>query len=69
MFDIAGILILVALIALFGFLTTRAWKLKKPFLKWGGVVVCGLLTALPALLLVWGRMYFGISATTMCKLS
>ena len=58
MFDIAGILILVALTALFGFLTTRAWKLKRPFLKWGGVVVCGLLTALPALLLVWGLSGF-----------
>lgn len=52
MFDIAGVLILVVLIALFGFLTTRAWKLKNAMLKWGGVVITGLLTLIPTALLV-----------------
>jgi hypothetical protein len=36
MFDTLGVLILVVLIALFGFLTTRAWRVKNAFLKWGG---------------------------------
>ena len=34
MFDITGILILIVVIVAFGFLTTRAWKLKNAFLKW-----------------------------------
>ena len=54
MFDLLGVIILIALIALFGFLTTRAWKLKSALLKWPGVMVCGLLTLVPALLLVLG---------------
>jgi cytochrome c553 len=58
MFDFAGVFILIVLIALFGFLTTRAWKLKNAFLKWGGVVVCGLLTLIPAALLVFGLIGF-----------
>jgi hypothetical protein len=52
MFDIVGILILVVLTALFGFLATRAWKLKNAFLKWAGVFITGLLTLVPAALLV-----------------
>jgi cytochrome c553 len=52
MFDTVGILILIALIALFGFLTTRAWKLKRAFLKWPGVLLSGLLTLIPVTLLV-----------------
>ena len=58
MFDTAGVLILVVLIALFGFLATRAWKLKNGFLKWGGVVITGLLTLAPAALLVLGLRGF-----------
>jgi hypothetical protein len=34
MFDSAGVLIISVLIALFGFLTSRAWKLKTAILKW-----------------------------------
>ena len=41
MFDTAGVLILIVLIASFGFLATRAWKLKNAILKWGGVVSPG----------------------------
>jgi hypothetical protein len=44
MFDVVGILILVVLMAGFGFLATRAWKLKNAFLKWAGVFISGLLT-------------------------
>ncbi len=58
MFDIAGILVLVVLIALFGFLTARAWKLHNAWLKWGGVVLTGLLTVIPALLLVLALIGF-----------
>jgi hypothetical protein len=44
MFDIIGVITLVVLIAVFGFLITRAWKLKNAFLKWAGVFIAGLLT-------------------------
>ena len=44
MFDTVGVLVVIGLIVLFGFLTTRAWRLKNAFLKWGGVVIAGLLT-------------------------
>ena len=58
MFDTAGVLILVVLIALFGFLITRAWKLKHAILKWGGVIIAGLLTLIPTALLVLALMGF-----------
>jgi len=58
MFDTAGVFILIVLIALFGFLATRAWKLKNAILKWGGVVIAGLLTLLPTALLVLGLIGF-----------
>jgi cytochrome c553 len=51
MFDIAGVLSLVGLIAIFGFLTFRAWKAKNPWLKWIGTLLAGLLTLIPAALL------------------
>jgi len=60
MFDITGILILIVVIAVFGFLTTRAWKLKNAFLKWGGVFITGLLTLLPAALLVLALIGFSM---------
>ncbi|MCC6192032.1 MAG: cytochrome c [Anaerolineales bacterium] len=52
MFDVVGVLVLFALVALFGFLATRAWKLKNGLLRWGGVVMTGLLAVIPAALLV-----------------
>jgi cytochrome c553 len=58
MFDIVGVLILVVVIAAFGFLTTRAWKLKNAFLKWVGVILSGLLTIIPAALLVLALVGF-----------
>lgn len=51
MFDSVGILILVGLSVLFGFLTRRAWRIKSRLLKWGGVVSAGLLTLIPVVLL------------------
>jgi cytochrome c553 len=58
MFDIVGVLILVVVIAAFGFLTTRAWKLKNAFLKWVGVILSGLLTIIPTALLVLALVGF-----------
>ncbi len=52
MFDIPGILILVALILVFGFMTFRAWKAKNRWLKWVGGLLAGLLTILPLALFV-----------------
>lgn len=60
MFDIVGVLILVALIVLFGFLITRAWKLKNVFLKWGGVIITGLLTLISVALLVLALRGFAL---------
>lgn len=58
MFDISGVLILIVLIVLFGFLTTRAWRVKNAFLKWGGVVIAGLLTLIPTALLALALIGF-----------
>jgi Cytochrome C oxidase, cbb3-type, subunit III len=58
MFDIPGVLILIVLIALFGFLSTRAWRLKNAFLKWSGAFISGLLTLIPTVLLVLGLIGF-----------
>jgi mono/diheme cytochrome c family protein len=58
MFDIAGMLILIALIALFAFLTTRAWKLNNRFLKWPGVFITGLLTLAATAVLALAIMGF-----------
>jgi cytochrome c553 len=58
MFDTAGVLILIGLIALFGFMTARSWKLNNATLKWGGMVIAGLLTLIPMVLLVLGLIGF-----------
>ena len=52
MFDIAGVLTLVALILVFGFLTLRAWRARNRWLKWIGSLLAGLLTLIPVALLV-----------------
>ena len=44
MFDTSGVLIISVLIALFSFLTARAWKLKTAILKWGGGIIAGLIS-------------------------
>ena len=58
MFDTVGVLVLVVLIVLFGFLTTRAWKLKNAILKLGGAVITALLTLIPTVLLVLALIGF-----------
>src|SRR5258708_3919349 len=58
MFDVVGVPVLVVLAAGFGFLVTRAWQVQNAFLKWGGVVLTGLLTLIPAALLVLALIGF-----------
>ena len=58
MFDIAGVTIVVILIVVFGFLTVRAWKAKRPWLKWMGTLLSGLLTIIPAALLILALIGF-----------
>ncbi|MCL4562381.1 MAG: cytochrome c [Chloroflexi bacterium] len=58
MFDIVGVTILVILIVFFGFLTVRAWKAKPRWLKWVGALLSGLLTLIPAVLLILSLIGF-----------
>jgi len=58
MFDFTGVIILTGVIAVFSFLTIRAWKLKNAFLKWIGVFLAGLLTLIPVALLVLALIGF-----------
>ncbi len=58
MFDITGVTILVVLIVVFGFLTVRAWRVKRRWLKWIGAILSGLLTFIPAVLLVLALIGF-----------
>jgi mono/diheme cytochrome c family protein len=51
MFDFVGVLFLIVLVVAFGFLVTRAWRLKNGLLKWGGTVLGGTLTLIPLALL------------------
>lgn len=43
-------LILILLIAVFAWLTTRAWRLRQALIRWPGVVLAGLLTLVLLLL-------------------
>lgn len=45
-------LIMVAVAVLFGWLTLRAWRAKNAIVKWGGVVLSGLLTLVLAVVSV-----------------
>ncbi len=47
--NILILLVLIALVVLFGWLTLRAWKAKRWFIKWPGLVLSGLLTLVFAL--------------------
>jgi len=58
MFDIVGVAILVILILLFAFLTARAWKSKRSWLKWAGSLLAGLLTLITSALLVLALIGF-----------
>jgi cytochrome c553 len=58
MFDIPGVFILIVLVALFGFLTTRAKMLRNVILKWVGMILSGLLTLILMTLLTLGLIGF-----------
>ncbi len=58
MFDFVGVLILLVLIALFGFLLTREWRINNAFLRWLALVPTGLLTLIFALVLVLALVGF-----------
>lgn len=57
-FDFAGVLVLVVLVVLLGWLATRAWGAKNAIVKWLGVVLAGLLTLIFALVTVVGLIGF-----------
>lgn len=57
-FDLVGVLVLVVLVVLFGWLTMRAWGAKDAILKWAGVVLAGLLTLIFALVTGAGLIGF-----------
>lgn len=44
MFDVVGVLVLVILTLLFGFLVVRAWRAHNPALKWGGAFLASVPT-------------------------
>jgi mono/diheme cytochrome c family protein len=58
MFDIAGVALLVILILIFAFLTLRAWKSKRRWLKWIGSFLSGLLTLFASALLILALIGF-----------
>ena len=58
MFDFVGVLVLVMLAALLGWLATRAWRARNAILKWVGVALAGLLALVFSLLLVGGLVGF-----------
>lgn len=58
MFDFVGVLVLVVLIALFGFLVFRSWGSKRAWLKWLGLVLSGLLTVVLLIVLALALVGF-----------
>ena len=50
--NFSGLVVLIALVVLFGWLAKRAWGSKRAGLKWAGVVLASLLTLLLALVTV-----------------
>ena len=52
MIDFVGLLILLSLVVLFGYLVKRAWGSKRKWLKWVGLILSGLLTLIFAAVLV-----------------
>lgn len=57
MFDFFGVFFLVLLVFVFGWLVSRAWRLKRPALKWLGATVAGLLML--TLVVLLGAALFG----------
>ena len=58
MFDVIGVITLVLLILVFGFVTLWAWKAKSRWLKWIGLFFSGLLTLVTAVFLILALIGF-----------
>lgn len=52
MFDVPGILVLLLLIVLLGWLARRSWRVRRPVAKWLGTGFAGLLALVAAVVLV-----------------
>lgn len=52
MFDFIGVLIVLVLLLVFGFLATRAWRARNVVVRWVGGIITSLLTLLFLLVLV-----------------
>lgn len=50
--NLISLLVLLLLVALMGWLSVRAWKAKRAWLKWPGTILTGLLTALLTLMML-----------------
>jgi mono/diheme cytochrome c family protein len=57
MFDYFGVTVLFLLLLVLGWLTSRVWRVKRPVIKWPGVIAAGLLTLVVGVLL--GAALFG----------
>lgn len=56
--DLIAILVVIALVVLFAWLTRRAWRAKNGLVKWGGTILAGLLTLVLALITIVGAVGF-----------
>ena len=56
--NIVSLLVLVLLVVLFAWLATRAWRAKRAFVKWPGVILAGLLTLVFAAVTVVAMLGF-----------
>jgi cytochrome c553 len=64
MFDFVGVAALVLVALLFGWLTTRAWKIKSGALRWLAAIPCALVSVLAVLLAAGGLVgYSRINAS------
>jgi mono/diheme cytochrome c family protein len=57
MFDFLGVLLLLLLVFVLGWITRRAWRAKRPVVKWLGTTLTGLLALVASVLL--GAALFG----------
>lgn len=51
MFDLVGVAALLLVVALFGWLTRRAWRAQRPAVKWTGGIASAMLTLVAGVLL------------------
>lgn len=56
--DLIAILVIIALVALFAWLTRRAWRARNAIVNWGGTILAGLLTLALALITIVAAIGF-----------